>query len=162
MDTKTAIAAIAEQVERLRSVSWKEREAVREAIGAIAVQVQDRVAMRDHLEEVQRGLGLELRWEIDAVLELLAEPPPEPEEEPEAEEEEEDPNRQLSASDLDLVYHDPRGLLLYKSKRGERWFATQADPMTGQPQTFELPPEQVDQVKAQLAGSPYWVLGAGA
>ena len=64
-------------------------------------------------------------------------------------------------SDLDMVYDDPRGLQLYKHKKQERWFAVQADPMSGQPRMFELHPSEVTQLRAQLQGSPYWVLGAG-
>ncbi|HHO54592.1 MAG TPA: hypothetical protein ENK18_27885 [Deltaproteobacteria bacterium] len=60
-----------------------------------------------------------------------------------------------------MVYNDPRGLVLHKTKTGDRWIATQRDPRTGQPQSFELHPTEVDQLKAQLQGSPYWVIGAG-
>ena len=56
------------------------------------------------------------------------------------------------------VYEDPRGLVLYKTKVGDRWFATQMDPRTGQPQTFELRSHEVSQLRMQLQGSPYWVV----
>jgi hypothetical protein len=52
--------------------------------------------------------------------------------------------------------------MLHKSKVGDRWFATQVDPATRQPQTFELHPQEVSQLRMQLHGSPYWLLGAGA
>jgi hypothetical protein len=42
---------------------------------------------------------------------------------------------------------------------GDRWFATQVDPRSGQPQTFELHASEVSQLKMQLMGSPYWVTG---
>ena len=70
--------------------------------------------------------------------------------------------KKLNPSDLVLVYDDPRGLLLHRTKTGDRWFATQADPRTQQPQTFELRAQEISQLKVQLAGSPYWVLGAAA
>ena len=73
--------------------------------------------------------------------------------------EEADPNAPLTASDLNLVYDDPRGFMLHKSKVGERWFATQVDPRTGQPQTFELHAQEIEQIKGQLQGSPYWRIG---
>ena len=117
-------------------------------------------AVRQHLDEVRRGELLEVQWAIEEVLDAVAPkkaPPPAPEPEPEPEPE--DPNRPLSASDLNLVYDDPRGLMLHKSKTGERWFATQIDPRTQSPQTFELHPQEVTQLKQQLAGSPYWLLG---
>jgi len=117
-------------------------------------------AVRQHLDEVRRGELLEVQWAIEEVLDAVAPkkaPPPAPEPEPEPEPE--DPNRPLSASDLNLVYDDPRGLMLHKSKTGERWFATQVDPRTQSPQTFELHPQEVTQLKQQLAGSPYWLLG---
>ena len=79
---------------------------------------------------------------------------------PDPPEEEPDPNAPLTAADLDMVYDDPRGLMLHKSKVGERWFATQVDPRTGQPQTFELHAHELEQLKAQLQGSPFWRLGS--
>ena len=53
----------------------------------------------------------------------------------------------LTAADLDMVYQDPRGLVLHRTKTGERWFATQVDPRTGQPGTFELHRQEVDGLK---------------
>ena len=114
---------------------------------------------RSYLEGVARGEVLEVQWELEEVLEVTtpkkAAPPKPPEPEPEPE----DPNRPLSAKDLDKVYDDPRGLILHRTKDGKRWFATQADPRTGQPQTFELHPSEIDQLQSQLQGSPYWVIG---
>ena len=75
---------------------------------------------------------------------------------------EDDPDRPLTAADLVLVYDDPRGLALHRTKTGDRWFATQVDPATGRPATFPISAQQVAQLKMQLTGSPYWVLGAGA
>lgn len=144
---------------QLSTASWKEREAVKEALLEAAGQAQDRDRVREHLEASRKGLDLELRWEVDEVLEALA-PPPEPEPEPDEEAEEEDPDRPLRQSDLVTVYDDPRGLVLYRTKKGDRWFATQVHPQTGQPQTFELHDQEVEQLKQQLRGSPYWVIGA--
>ncbi len=114
-----------------------------------------------------------MQWEIDDVLTASAPPPPEPvqdaddaeaeateEPDPDPSDEAPDPDAPLTAADLDLVYDDPRGLMLHKSKVGDRWFATQVDPRTGQPQTFELHPHELDQLKAQLQGSPFWRLGS--
>jgi len=151
-------------IEQLKSADWKGRDAVREQILAAAKGSPDQA--KDFLENARKNLSLELKWEIDDVLEALE---PEPEPEPEAAEEEAapeepvDPNAPLSASDLKEVYNDPRGLILYTDRRtGTRWFATQVNPYTRQPETFELQAAEVDQLKQQLAGSPYWVLGAGA
>jgi len=146
-------------VRRLRAATWKERDAVKdELLGAVRGS-GDPQAAKELLEQVRKDLSLELRWEVDEVLEALAPPPAsEPEPEPEPEEE---PDRPLGAGDLVLVYDDPRGLMLYKSKQGDRWFASQVNPHTGQPQTFELHPQEVTQLKGQLLGSPYWVLGSG-
>jgi hypothetical protein len=149
-------------VDALRKAPWKEREAVKAQLMTLA-QGDNGAAVREHLESVKRGELLEVQWEIEEVIEATtprkAAPPKAPE--PPAPEEPPDPNRPLGPKDLVLVYDDPRGLLLHKSKVGDRWFATQADPRTGQPQTFELHPQEVAQIKQQLAGSPYWVLGAG-
>ncbi|MCK6502927.1 hypothetical protein L6R53_05945 [Myxococcota bacterium] len=118
---------------------------------------------RDALDAAMKGELLETRWEIEDILEATTPKkaaPPKPAE-PEPPPAPPDPNRPLTAADLDMVYDDPRGLMLHKSKVGDRWFATQIDPRTGQPQTFELHPSEVQQLKAQLKGSPYWLLGAG-
>ena len=129
---------------------------------------EDGALVREYIDSVRKGELLELQWELEEILEettpvvedaTAAEPEAAPEPEPE-EEAEEDPNRPLTSADLKLVYEDPRGLMLHKSKKGERWFATQVDPRTGQPRTFELHAQEVEQLKGQLAGSPYWVLGS--
>lgn len=154
-------------VARLRVASVKEREPLKEALLALA-RGPDGASVRDHLEGVRRGELLEVQWELEEVLEATAPkkpeaakpipPPPPPSPPPE---EKPDPNRQLSAKDLVVVYDDPRGLVLHKTKVGDRWFATQFDPRSGQPMTFELSPAEVEQVKKQFAGSPYWVVGSG-
>jgi hypothetical protein len=145
-------------IARLAGASWKDRDPVKAEIEQLASSFPDRKAVLEHLEAAKRGLQeLEVRWEIDEVIEKLTPPPAPAPEKPQP-----DKNKQLSAADLNLVYDDPRGLMLHKTKVGERWFATQRDPRTGQPQTFELRAEEITQLKTQLAGSPYWVIGAGA
>ncbi len=150
---------------RLRTAGWKEREGIKDELLAIATGLEgaERTKFKEYLENSRKDLSLELKWEIDEVLEAIKPPPapPKPVEEPKVEEPPEDPNRPLTAADLKLVYDDPRGLMLYKTKKGDRWFASQADPRTGQPQTFELHPQEIAQLKTQLAGSPYWALGSG-
>lgn len=153
-------------VEALRKASYTGREPIKQELLALA-RGPNGQAVREHLEAVKRGELLEVQWEIEEVVEATAPkktepakkveaPPPPPAPEAPA-----DPNRPLTAKDLTLVYDDPRGLMLHKAKVGDRWFATQFDPRTGQPQTFELHPQEIAQLKTQLAGSPYWVLGAG-
>jgi hypothetical protein len=148
---------------RLRQVGWKEREAVKEELLAEARAAADLKVVREYLESCLKDLSLELRWEVEEVLEALKPPPaPEPAAEPEPEPEAPPADDgQLRMSDLQVVYDDPRGLMVYKHKTRDRWFAVQADPRTGQPQMFELHPTEVQQLKTQLKGSPYWVLGAG-
>ena len=150
-------------VARLAEAGWKERDGIKEELLA-ACQALDHDGVIDHLESLKRELtSLEVRWEVDEVIEALTPPPVEEPEEEEAEAEEaDDPNKPLTAADLDLVYDDPRGFMLHRTKVGSRWFATQRDPRTGQPQTFELHATEIDQLKQQLQGSPYWVIGAGA
>lgn len=110
---------------------------------------------RELVEQAVHGALLEVRWELEEVLEEASpkQATPKPALEPEPEE---DP-----ADDMVLVYDDPRGLMLHRNRAGDRWFATQLDPQTGQPATFEVPAHQVPAIKKQLAGSPYWVLGSG-
>ncbi len=159
-------------LEKLRRASVSERETIKAALIELA-QGPVGAAVREYLDSARRGELLEIQWEIEEVLEAAAPPapvadpmpapaaaappPPVPAEEPPA------PAgpRPLSMKDLVTVYDDPRGLMLHTSKAGDRWFATQVDPYSGQPQTFELRPAEVTQLKAQLARSPYWVLGSG-
>jgi hypothetical protein len=158
-----ALERLGDLVDKLAAAGWKERDAIKEEILVLAQEADNRAATVELLEGRKRSiLSLEVRWEIDEVLEALA-PPPAPEPEPEEEAAENaDPNRPLTAADLDVVYDDPRGLVLHRSKVGDRWFATQPDQQSGQPRTFELHETDVTRLKTQLKGSPYWVLGAGA
>lgn len=156
MDTVTALVA------RIRAASYTEREAIKEELLAL-IRGPGGANARETLDSARKGELLEVQWEIEEVLELTA--PPKPVEEapapPPPPEAPPDPNAPLTSKDLVMVYDDPRGLVLHKSKVGERWFATQVDPNTRQPQTFELHPQEVTQLKQQLVGSPYWVIGSG-
>jgi hypothetical protein len=151
-------------VAALRNATLAGREEIKAKLLAMA-RGPSAAAVRDALDNARRGELLEVQWEIEEVLEatapakpaVAAAPPPPPPPPPEAP----DPTKPISAKDLVLVYDDPRGLVLHKSKVGDRWFATQVDPRTGQPQTFELYAQEIQQLKGQLAGSPYWVIGSG-
>jgi hypothetical protein len=140
-------------VTELRTADDDRIEAIKEALEE-ACRTQSEA--RSWLEFRSRSEVLPVQWEIEEVLDATApkvapEPVPEPEPEPEPEEE-----RPLTAADLDLVYDDPRGLALHRTKDEKRWFATQVHPQTRQPQTFELSAAEISQLKMQLAGSPYW------
>lgn len=161
MAETSAFPHIDDLVDRLVRADWKERDAVKAELLEAAMQLPNRSAVRDHLESAQAGKSLELKWEIQEIVDALT-PPPEPPEEPEEPEEEAADDRALTSADLDLVYDDPRGLMLHRTKKGDRWFATQRDPRSGQPQTFELHPGEIQQLQTQLQGSPFWVLGSGA
>ena len=156
--------AVTTLIRKLRRADDAERTAIKAELVAM-IRAVDGAQVREHIDNERRGEILEVQWELDEVLDATApkkpDPPPQaPKPEPPKVEEPPKP-KQLSAGDLNLVYDDPRGLMLYKTKVGERWFATQVDPRTGQPQTFELHPDEVKQIRTQLAGSPYWMLGAG-
>ncbi len=151
---------IEDLVKALRTASTAGKEDIKARILALATG-ENGTRVRDALEHLKRGELLEVQWEIEEVLEAAAPqaaPPaaPAPPPEPPAPEN----PRQLSMKDLVTVYDDPRGLLLHRTKVGERYFATQMDPYTGQPQTFEIPAQEFNALKTKLAGSPYWVLGA--
>ena len=82
-------------------------------------------------------------------------PPAKAPEPPKAKEEDlpkEEPKRggRLNPADLEMVYQDPRGLAIHRTKDGKRWFATQVDPYSGQPRTFELSEAEITQLKGQL------------
>jgi hypothetical protein len=159
MPQKSTADAIEALVARLKTASWKERDAIKAELRRVAGQDRDRSGVRDVLAAAAHDISdLEIRWEIEEVMEAL-EPPKKPKKEEEPPRE--DANRALTAADLTLVYDDPRGLMIHKSKTGNRWFATQRDPRTGAPQTFELHQSEVEQLKHQLSASPYWVLGSG-
>ena len=155
--------AINTLIKRLRRASEADRTAIKEELIA-ALKGPEAGAAREAIENAMKGELLEVQWELEEVLEatapkkkvVQAAPPPEPpkEEAPPPK------DKPLTSADLTLLYDDPRGLMLHKTKVGDRWFATQVDPRTGQPQTFELHPDEIRQVKAQLQGSPYWVLGS--
>ena len=160
--------AINTLIDALRTARHDARSSIKNELIALATGAEGS-EVREHLENLKRGELLEIQWEIDDVLDesapTPAEPPPvESETEPEqpADEAPEAPDQQerLTAADLDMVYDDPRGFMLHKSKVGDRWFATQVDPSTGMPQTFELHAQEIEQLKAQLQGSPYWRLGS--
>ncbi len=163
--------AVDQLISALRGASIGERPGIKAQIVTMA-KAEDSSAVREHLETIKRGELLEIQWEIDDILEESAPPAPQTEEEPEISDTDEetepttdpesepaDPNAPLTAADLDMVYDDPRGFMLHKSKVGDRWFATQVDPRTGQPQTFELHAHELEQIKGQLQGSPYWRIG---
>ncbi len=135
---------------------------------------------RDLLAQAARRERLEFQWKLDALLEDTAPPePPKPSTAPPAEDlgapevvgqEVANPPPQmpgaggpppaagqLSMDDLIPIYDDPRGLLIHRHKLDGRWFLTQVDPQTGQPQTMQLQDAQKSQVQTELAGSPYWL-----
>ena len=157
--------AVLAQVAGLRGADFDTVERIKSELIALC-QGENGSRARDALDTIKRGELLEVQWEIEEVLEATEpqpadEPEPEPTPEPEPEPEEDDPNRPLTAADLVAVYDDPTtGILLHRTKKGDRWFLTQVDPMSGQPRTMPLHPEDVKQIKAQLGGSPYWILGA--
>lgn len=162
MDNTEVVATLDEILGRLKSAGWKEREGILAELRAQVERTAATPSILRHLEEAKKTLPLEVRWDLEEVIESFeAKPDDESSEEAVEEEAEADPNKPLSMSDLNVVYDDPRGLIVYKSKVGERWFAAQPDPYTGQPRMYELGAAEVQQLKTQLAGSPYWVLGAG-
>ena len=162
---------IAKLIATLRTAQPAERSEIKNQLLDLA-RAENGTEVREYLDSIKRGELLEIQWEIDDVLDesapVAAEPveSPTPDEDEKADEtndekspEEADPDAPLTAADLNLVYDDPRGFMLHKSKVGQRWFATQMDPRTGQPQTFELHAHEIDQIKGQLQGSPYWRIG---
>jgi hypothetical protein len=158
MDPKQ-VAAFDALVARLTQADWKGRDAVKAELLEFLKPLGLTPAVRERLDDARKGISLEVKWELDEIIEALTPPPVAP---PPKEEEKEEPKKQLSAADLNVVYDDPRGIMLHKSKKGERYFLTQADQRTGAPRTIELTAAEVTQVKAQLKGSPYWLLGSGA
>lgn len=156
MSADGTLAALDALVEQLRKVPYAEREAIKDRILETA-RAHNSDTVRQHLEGLRKGLNLELRWEIDEVLEALQPPPTPPPAPPEPEPAPQD--GRVRMSDLREVYADPRGTIIYIDKTGKRWFLSQIHPQTGQPMMMELNPAEVEQVKLQLRGSPYWIPG---
>jgi hypothetical protein len=149
-------------VASMRKASMEERELIKQKLLELAGGPGG-AAVRETIEASKKGQLLEIQWDLEEILEATTPKKAEApkvvkKEEPKAE----DPNRPLTSKDLVLVYDDPRGIMLHKSKVGERWFLTQVNPHTGQPQTVELRPHEIQAVQQQLAGSPYWVIGSGS
>ena len=148
-------------IAQLQKVGWAEREAVKDAILTLAT-AHNSERVRYHLDQARKPLSLELRWEIDEVLEAIqpppAPPPPAaaPEPEPEA-----PADGKLRMSDLREIYSDPRGTVIYTDKTGKRWVMQQIHPQTGQPVMMELNPAEIEQLRAQLRGNPYVIPGRG-
>ena len=150
-------------IERLRALDPADEDGRRAVRAALVEQGRGPQGseVRGYLESALKSELLEVRWELEEILEILApkkvEPPPKA---PEPAPEPPPPAREIAPDDLVTVYDDPRGLMLHRTQAGDHWFATQADPRTGRPVTFEIPPDQLQAVQQQLAGSPYWVIGS--
>ncbi len=121
---------------------------------------------RELLTEAARKERLDFQWTLDEVLEStapeapepVAPPAPEPEPEPEPAEEPQAPTPgPVTPEDLQVIYDDPRGIMIHEHLTDQRWFLTQINPNTGQPQTAELSEMHKVQVRSELMGSPYWV-----
>jgi len=147
-------------IEKLRAT---ENMDLREEIKASIISHADEFGasnLREYVESALKKELLEVKWELEDVVDALSpkspssEPEPEPEPQPT---EEEDPSRLLRPSELELVYQDPAGLRLFRSKIDDRWVVSQIDPRIGQPVTYEVSTEDVQRIKSQLAGSPYWI-----
>jgi hypothetical protein len=146
-------------VARLASADWKARDAIKAELLAWA-EPRNGDALRRHLDGLKKGLALEVRWEVEEVIEALkpppvaaAAPPPEPEAPKDG---------RLRMSDLEDIYADPYGTVIFRDRKTKtRWFLQQVHPQTGQPVMGELQAAEVEQIKGQLKGSPYWRLGSG-
>ena len=148
--------AVDDLISRLRGTDDDdEREEIKSSLVALSDGI-GRSQLREYVETALKEELLEVQWELEEVVETLSPPKPaaaEPEPEPE-----DDPTqRPLRPSELELVYNDPRGLRIFKSKVDTRWVVSQIDPRVGQPVSYELPSEDVERIKMQLAGSPYWL-----
>jgi hypothetical protein len=154
MTTDQVLEAADAILNRLAAAGWRDRDALKEELLAFVRSNAECLSLESHLDSRRKSFPLEVRWEIDEVLEAVKPVV----EEKEAEPEEEAP---VDASQPQVIYDDPRGLVIQRTPEGDRYLVTQRDPYTGQPQTVEVPAAQFAQIKTQLRGSPYWVLGSG-
>ena len=157
--------AIEQLVAEIQGADPSRQEEIYASLEELCLSDESKTAI-DLVEKLARSQVLTIQWALEELIERCTpkpESPPEPKKDEASQVEEvpdqEVPNAPLTAADVDVVYQDPRGLVLYRTKDGQRWLATQVDPRTGQPQSFEIPPHEVADLKIQLANSPYWVLG---
>ena len=149
METVDALIA------RMREADDDELETIKAELIAYA-EAHNKSEVRERLEAALKQELLEVQWELEEVIEALA--PPKKKAAPAPEPPPDDPSsRPLRPSEIELVYSDPRGIRLYKSKVDDRWIVSQIDPRVGQPVTYELPGSEGERIKMQLAGSPYWL-----
>lgn len=153
MTTEQVLEAADAILSRLAAAGWRERDALKEELLGFVRDNEGCSSLETHLESCRKGVPLEVRWEIDEVLEAVR-----PVVEEEVVPEEEAP---VESTGPQVIYDDPRGLTIQRTADGSRYLVTQSDPYTGQPQTVEVPAAQFEQIKTQLRGSPYWVLGSG-
>jgi hypothetical protein len=159
------VQAIVEMIREIQGASTARQAEIYAALES-RCHDKDKKEVRSQIEKQARAQVLTIQWELEEILERTApnvpvppvESPEEAAEQPE-EQDAHDPNKTLTPGDVEVVYEDPRGLVLHRTKDGKRWLATQSHPQTGQDQTFELEGQQIDQLKMDLAQSPYWVLG---
>ena len=168
-------------IDEVLAAARHERDQWDDAFGKLRTLLEGpmKSAARDLLGQAAKRERLEFQWKLDGLLEETAPPEPpkpepkKPEPEPEAAEEPElignpppqppgmgggmGAPQQLRPEDLVPIYDDPRGLMIHRHKTDGRWFLTQIDPRTGQPQTILLAEDQKKQVETELAGSPYWL-----
>ena len=140
-------------VESFRSADDSQYESLRNQLVEIA-QAYGVSNMVTFLESAKRAERLEVQWELEDVIDILE--PPKQDKKPD--DDEDDPaGRHLRMSELELVYNDPRGIRLFKSKVDDRWMLMQLDPRSGQMMQQELNAEQGAHITSQLGGSPYWL-----
>ena len=138
-------------ISELKTASVNRQDAICEEL--LAIGQSDPATAASLLTELVKFERLSIQWLIEEVVEQLV-PPSE-----ESEEEVDDPStRPLRSSELELVYDDPRGIRLYRSKVDDRWMLIQIDPQSGMPMQQELQAEQATPILRQLAGSPYWLV----
>jgi len=148
------VELIEERVRALSKATPEEKTAILSELKQLCMGENGDTAI-DKIERTARSQILTVQWDLEELIELVRPPAPPPAEEPEEESEDEDED-----SDMRMVYNDPRGLVLHCNQDGSRWLATQMDPRTRMPQTFELQQEEISRIKMQLAGSPHWTADA--
>ena len=137
-------------IEELKGASIRRQDEICEELLSIGKEKPSEAA--DLLKSLTKFEHLNIQWLIEEVIEQLTPTT-------EAPEEIDDPStRPLRSSELELVYDDPRGIRLYRSKVDSRWVLYQVDPRSGMPMQQELKAEDAEHVKRQLYGSPYWLI----
>ena len=122
-----SLDAIEQLIAEIQGADPSRQEEIYAALEELCLSDDSQTAI-DLVEKLARSQVLTIQWALEELIERCT-PEPEPVAPVESEKDEatqdekvpeqEDPNAPLTAADVDVVYQDPRGLVLYRTKDGK-------------------------------------------